>query len=199
MELVSAAKDEDDKEWPVKRLLGERGNKYLVEWEDVDPDTNEPWNDTWEKKEDISEDLVADWEAQKAAKQRHTPLWCKPKHTAQARRNESTTSSEQKGHTATLSVGHGESLMLWKEATRNARRLRVVGDSDLDDDEELEAGEAPQGSPLIRKRVHDDSDGEDRDSNALGTPPSNQVKRRRSSVKVKWFQVAIFSLPTITH
>lgn len=53
----------DEGYWPVRRIAAERGNKYLIDWED-DPDgTKHP--KTWEPKEFATEAAVLEWEATK--------------------------------------------------------------------------------------------------------------------------------------
>ncbi|CAE6516196.1 unnamed protein product [Rhizoctonia solani] len=63
-----ARSDDEENLYNVERILAERGGRYLVQWEGVDPTTGEKWAPDWVPKTDCTDDLIADWKREKAAK-----------------------------------------------------------------------------------------------------------------------------------
>ena len=45
---------EDSQYYPIRKVLDERGDKYKLEWDGIDPKTKKPWKPTWVR------DLVLD-------------------------------------------------------------------------------------------------------------------------------------------
>ncbi|KAL1589764.1 hypothetical protein WHR41_01617 [Cladosporium halotolerans] len=62
---------DDEKFYKVRTVLEERGShknrQYLIDWED-DEQTGEKFEPTWEPRENVNEEALADWAEQKAAK-----------------------------------------------------------------------------------------------------------------------------------
>ena len=63
---------DDDEQWSAKAVIKKKGKgktlQYLVDWEpelDQDGNVTQTWNPTWEKPEDISDDLIDDFEAER--------------------------------------------------------------------------------------------------------------------------------------
>ncbi|KDN43243.1 hypothetical protein RSAG8_06210, partial [Rhizoctonia solani AG-8 WAC10335] len=63
-----ARSDDEENLYNVEKILAERGGRYLVQWEGVDPTTGEKWAPDWVPKTDCTDDLIADWKREKAAK-----------------------------------------------------------------------------------------------------------------------------------
>ncbi|KAG8762453.1 hypothetical protein FRC11_009304 [Ceratobasidium sp. 423] len=61
-----AHSDDEENLFNVERILAERGRKYLVQWEGIDPVTGEKWAPDWVPKTDCTDDLIADWKQEKA-------------------------------------------------------------------------------------------------------------------------------------
>ncbi|CAE6471966.1 unnamed protein product [Rhizoctonia solani] len=61
--------DDGENLYNVEKILAEKGGKYLVQWEGIDPTTGEKWAPDWVPKTDCTDDLIADWKREKAAKQ----------------------------------------------------------------------------------------------------------------------------------
>ncbi len=52
---------EDDKDtWPAEEILREKNGLYLIKWKGEDPQGN-PWEDSWVKKRDVTDDLIQEW------------------------------------------------------------------------------------------------------------------------------------------
>lgn len=60
MSYKSPESDSEGEKWPAKGIIDEKEDKYLVDWDGVDPETNEPYAPTWEPKKNCKE-LVAAW------------------------------------------------------------------------------------------------------------------------------------------
>lgn len=58
---------DDEQYFQVRTILDESKLKYLIDWED-DERTGARYDPTWEPKENVNEEAIADWEAQKAAR-----------------------------------------------------------------------------------------------------------------------------------
>jgi hypothetical protein len=58
--------DDEENLYNVERILAEKGRKYLVQWEGIDPVTGEKWEPDWVPKTDCTDDLIADWKREKA-------------------------------------------------------------------------------------------------------------------------------------
>ncbi|KAL8292084.1 hypothetical protein RQP46_001550 [Phenoliferia psychrophenolica] len=54
--------------WPVKEILGEKRNAYLLQWAGIDPSTGEEWKPSWESKDNATPVLVAEWTQKKKDK-----------------------------------------------------------------------------------------------------------------------------------
>jgi hypothetical protein len=65
-----AQSDDEDNLYNVERILAEKGRKYLVQWEGIDPATGEKWAPDWVPKTDCTDDLIADWKREKAKMKR---------------------------------------------------------------------------------------------------------------------------------
>ncbi|OJD34170.1 chromo domain-like protein [Diplodia corticola] len=59
-----AEKEQEDDVYSAKAIVGERHRHFLVSWE-KDAKTGEDFEDTWEPKSNVSEDLVAEWRQSK--------------------------------------------------------------------------------------------------------------------------------------
>lgn len=57
---------DSEPEYPAKRILQETETQFLIEWDCVDPDTNEPYEPSWVVKSDANEALTTEWEQDKA-------------------------------------------------------------------------------------------------------------------------------------
>ncbi|KAI9771071.1 MAG: hypothetical protein M1839_002968 [Geoglossum umbratile] len=66
------ADDNTDKLWTVRAIQAEKGNKYLIDWED-DPVTGESYAPTWEPKANANKEAIDHWEEQKRLKATATP------------------------------------------------------------------------------------------------------------------------------
>ncbi|KAI5120075.1 hypothetical protein M0805_002636 [Coniferiporia weirii] len=63
-------KEEDsDDLWDVVEILAEKSRTYLIKWAGADPEGN-PWPDSWVPRQDVTDDLVSEWKAKKAAKRK---------------------------------------------------------------------------------------------------------------------------------
>lgn len=49
--------------WDASDILDERPTTYLIKWKGKNPNTGNPWMNTWEEKSGCTEPLVAAWEA----------------------------------------------------------------------------------------------------------------------------------------
>ncbi|CAE6437595.1 unnamed protein product [Rhizoctonia solani] len=61
-----AHSDDEEHLFNVERILAEKGRKYLVQWEGLDPTTGEKWAPDWVPKTDCTDDLITDWKLEKA-------------------------------------------------------------------------------------------------------------------------------------
>ncbi|KAI9766257.1 MAG: hypothetical protein M1840_006671 [Geoglossum simile] len=68
-----AADADADKLWTVRTIQAEKGNKYLIDWED-DPVTGESYAPTWEPKAYANQEAIDDWEGQKRLKATPTAM-----------------------------------------------------------------------------------------------------------------------------
>lgn len=69
-----AKKDDPDREYKLKSIIGETETHYLIEWEN-DEETGEVFEDSWEPKENANREAVADYEFQKAEKRSMLPFF----------------------------------------------------------------------------------------------------------------------------
>ncbi|KDQ08112.1 hypothetical protein BOTBODRAFT_38215 [Botryobasidium botryosum FD-172 SS1] len=75
--MQEPAEDSEDSQsrseqtWEVTKILKERKDEYLVEWEGVDPATDKPWEPTWIPRENIvTKELIDNWNREKQAARR---------------------------------------------------------------------------------------------------------------------------------
>lgn len=59
----------DDKVYPVEKILDERDDAYLVEWQDIDPKTGKIYKPSWIDKSGPTPVLIRAWNAKKAARE----------------------------------------------------------------------------------------------------------------------------------
>lgn len=65
---------DDSQLWEAKNILDERTRtvrgrsvgEYLVDWMGTDTETGKPWDPTWQKKTDCTNDLIQEWKKKKA-------------------------------------------------------------------------------------------------------------------------------------
>ncbi|KAG9121644.1 hypothetical protein FRC07_002329 [Ceratobasidium sp. 392] len=62
--------DDGDTLYNVEKILDEKGRKYKVQWEGIDPATKKKWKPDWVWKTDCTDDLIADWKREKEARKR---------------------------------------------------------------------------------------------------------------------------------
>jgi hypothetical protein len=55
-------------EWAATQILKEAKKYYYIEWEGIDPETNQPWKPTWEPKRMANKALVEAWKEMKKRK-----------------------------------------------------------------------------------------------------------------------------------
>lgn len=62
---------DSDQLWDVLEILAEnkKNRTFLLKWGGADEDGN-PWPDSWVPREDVTDDLVAEWKAKQAAKRK---------------------------------------------------------------------------------------------------------------------------------
>lgn len=69
----------DDDQWKVRQLLAKRNTarrgqtpsiEWLVDWDGSNPRTGKPWSMSWEREEDVSEDLKAAFEIERGVAHR---------------------------------------------------------------------------------------------------------------------------------
>jgi hypothetical protein len=58
---------DDNDYWPVSEITGERPREYRVKWEGINPETGEPWEESWVPKRDCTADLVEKWKRSRAS------------------------------------------------------------------------------------------------------------------------------------
>ncbi|KAL1799312.1 hypothetical protein ACET3X_003349 [Alternaria dauci] len=67
---ASEATKDSDALWAAECILDEKFihgvRRYHIQWKGIDPDTGKAWEPTWEPEENANDDLVADWEQEKA-------------------------------------------------------------------------------------------------------------------------------------
>ncbi|KAG9074882.1 hypothetical protein FRC06_010407, partial [Ceratobasidium sp. 370] len=68
-QFVSQSDDEDTL-YNVEKILDEKGRKYKVQWEGIDPATGKKWKPDWVWKTDCTDDLIADWKREKEERKR---------------------------------------------------------------------------------------------------------------------------------
>ncbi|KAG8703719.1 hypothetical protein FRC08_002669, partial [Ceratobasidium sp. 394] len=68
-QFVSQSDDEDNL-YNVEKILDEKGRKYKVQWEGIDPATGKKWKPDWVWKTDCTDDLIADWKKEKEGRKR---------------------------------------------------------------------------------------------------------------------------------
>src|SRR4051812_5711884 len=59
----------DDKVYPVEKILDERDDAYLVEWQDIDPKTGKIYKPSWIDKSGPTPVLIRAWNAKKATRE----------------------------------------------------------------------------------------------------------------------------------
>lgn len=69
-QFVPAGSDEDEQMYAAVKILDERVSRngrgeYLVQWEGIDPTTDENWKPTWEPKSAVTNDLIKSWKEEK--------------------------------------------------------------------------------------------------------------------------------------
>lgn len=52
--------------WPARDIRAENADKYLIEWDGVNPSTNAPWRPSWQPKRNANAALVQAWKRAKA-------------------------------------------------------------------------------------------------------------------------------------
>ncbi|KAK7690285.1 hypothetical protein QCA50_006940 [Cerrena zonata] len=55
-----------DEQWEALEITGEDSKRYKIKWAGIDPDTREPWEDSWTLKKDVTSGLVNAWNYKKA-------------------------------------------------------------------------------------------------------------------------------------
>ncbi|EGG05244.1 uncharacterized protein MELLADRAFT_88202 [Melampsora larici-populina 98AG31] len=73
-EEVVIPSSESQIDWDAIEILEETRKKYLIKWAGVNPDTNEPWDPSWEPKENAGEALVKAWMDSKAARKTRSSI-----------------------------------------------------------------------------------------------------------------------------
>lgn len=63
-------REDDAPLYAAECILDEDGGraskgKYLIKWAGLDPETGEPWLPSWEPRDGVSNDLIAEWKAKK--------------------------------------------------------------------------------------------------------------------------------------
>jgi hypothetical protein len=63
---------EDDEEtlWEVIEITAEKPKAYKVKWAGIDPQTGDPWQESWVPKSDCTDDLVMTWKRNQAKKKK---------------------------------------------------------------------------------------------------------------------------------
>ncbi|KZT18411.1 hypothetical protein NEOLEDRAFT_1143431 [Neolentinus lepideus HHB14362 ss-1] len=70
-ETQFVSQEDDDKTlWEVIEITGEQGRRYRVKWAGINPETGQPWADSWVPKHDCTDDLVEEWKRKKARKRK---------------------------------------------------------------------------------------------------------------------------------
>jgi hypothetical protein len=62
--------DDEDTLYNVEKILDEKGRKFKVQWEGIDPATGKKWRPDWVWKTDCTDDLIADWKKEKERRKR---------------------------------------------------------------------------------------------------------------------------------
>lgn len=96
--------DEADSEqsgqyWQALEILAEDRRRYKIRWAGTDPDTGEPWENSWTLKEYVTSDLVQTWkrkkqQATKAKKETRASSSRKPAATRKSRATKSKSSRD---------------------------------------------------------------------------------------------------------
>jgi hypothetical protein len=60
-----------EKEWAAIQILKETKKRYYIEWDGINPNTQKPWDPTWEPKKMANKALVDDWKERKKNKKRN--------------------------------------------------------------------------------------------------------------------------------
>ena len=70
--------DDESKLWEADCIVEERFirgvKKYYIKWKGTDPSTGKDWPNTWEPAENANDELVADWQEEKARRSGHSVL-----------------------------------------------------------------------------------------------------------------------------
>lgn len=53
--------DQQTTMWKMKEMIQETAHKYKIEWEGIDPNTGQPWPQTWEPKLNANDSAIDDW------------------------------------------------------------------------------------------------------------------------------------------
>ncbi|WPH03774.1 Hypothetical protein R9X50_00665700 [Acrodontium crateriforme] len=59
---------EEDDYYSIKEIVDERGNKYLISWED-NKETGEKYPDSWEPKQNVTKAAIDEWNEKKSARE----------------------------------------------------------------------------------------------------------------------------------
>jgi hypothetical protein len=67
---VAFVSQEDDSQnlWEVIAIVDEKRGRFKVQWAGTDPQTKEPWPNSWVGKNDVTSDLVKEWKEKRASK-----------------------------------------------------------------------------------------------------------------------------------
>ncbi|PLW39514.1 hypothetical protein PCASD_07698 [Puccinia coronata f. sp. avenae] len=65
-----AESSSEETEYEAIEILKEKAGRYYIRWAGIDPETNEPWKNSWEPKEMANDLLVADWKEKKRKRKR---------------------------------------------------------------------------------------------------------------------------------
>ena len=61
------AEGDEEVLYSVIEITGEKGKRFKVRWEGIDPKTNRPWLQSWVDKSDCTDDLVLAWKKKQRA------------------------------------------------------------------------------------------------------------------------------------
>ncbi|KAL7275782.1 hypothetical protein RUND412_001261 [Rhizina undulata] len=172
----STAESSQGEVWcQIKEIIGERRSRYRIVWEGIDPETGLPWKPEWKKKNEITEDALADWKWRKKEKRK--------KKKAQRKRRKSAAVPDQKRNSTDEEEG-GESSpssqKIWEKQAESP--MQVAGDNSR---AIKEAGEASlantqtskyESSQFLNQRALEDQ------SSPLPPPPRSDFAGARPSL-----------------
>ncbi|KAJ3887669.1 hypothetical protein GG344DRAFT_80495 [Lentinula edodes] len=123
-----ALSDDDINLWDAVAIVDERATAFKVKWAGTDPETGEPWADSWVAKCDVTPDMVDVWRVG------HASVRSGPTLSRRKSRDKSKLSTATATSTVTKPRGFSESSTISNPNPKGKEEDKVVSDSEDEKD-----------------------------------------------------------------